>query len=92
MTGEQIAAWHAVLDTFDGLLDGTLLMPHWRLKQGVNLRRVFEEPRPFDFILWITGPAALPYVENGRVLTSREWKDITTAFEGSFGGYAIWFN
>lgn len=92
VTASQIQAWHAVLDTFDGLLDGTLLMPHWRLKQGVNLRRVFEEPRPFDLILWITGPAALPYVENGRVLTSREWRDITSAFEGSFGSYAIWFN
>ena len=92
VTTEQIAAWHAVLDTFDGLLDGTLLMPHWRLKQGVNLRRVFEEPRPFDLILWITGPAALPYVENGRVLTSKEWRDMTAAFEGSFGSYAIWFN
>jgi hypothetical protein len=92
VTADQIQAWHAALDTFDDLLDGTLLLPHWRLKQGINLRRVFEEPQPFDLILWITGPAALPYVENGQVLTSREWRDITSAFEGSFGSYAIWFN
>jgi hypothetical protein len=92
VTANQIAAWHAVLDTFDGLLDGKLLMPHWRLKQGVNLRRVFTEPRPFDLVLWITGPAALPYVEDGRILTSEEWGDLTSAFEGSFGSYAVWFN
>jgi hypothetical protein len=92
VTAEQIAAWYRVLDEFDALLDGKKLMPHWRMKQGVNLRKVFEEPRPFDFILWITGPGALPYVEDGPVLTSAEWRDVIRAFDGQFGSYAIWFN
>ena len=92
VTAEQIAAWHKVLDEFDALLDGTKLMPHWRMKQGINIRRVFEEPQPFDLVLWITGPAALPYLEDGPVLTGEEWDRITSAFEGSFGSYAIWFN
>ena len=92
VTGGQIAAWYNVLDTFEALLDGKKLMPHWRMKQGVNIRRVFDEPQPFDFVLWITGPAALPYVEDGPMLTSEEWERITEAFEGSFGSYAIWFN
>lgn len=92
VSANQIAAWHGVLDTFDALLDGKLLLPHWRLKQGINLRRVFDEPRPFDLVLWLTGPAALPYTEDGRMLTSEEWRNLTRAFEGSFGSYAIWFN
>ncbi len=92
VNAEQIAAWEKVLDEFDALLDGRKLMPHWRMKQGINLRKVFEDPRPFDFVLWITGPAALPYVEDGPVLTSEEWRGIIRAFEGSFGSYAIWFN
>lgn len=92
ITAAQITAWYKVLDTYEALLDGKLLMPHWRMKQGVNLRRVFEEPQPFDLVLWITGPAALPYVEDGPMLTSEQWDAITSAFEDNFGSYAIWFN
>lgn len=92
VTAVQIAAWHDVLGEVEALLDGSKLMPHWRFDKGVNLRRVFEEPRPFDLILWITGPSAFPYLEDGEVLTSERWEEITDAFEGSFGSYAIWFN
>ena len=60
--------------------------------KGINLRRVFEEPQPFDLVLWITGPAALPYLEDGPMTSTDEWNRITAAFEGSFGSYAIWFN
>jgi hypothetical protein len=92
VTADQIEAWHSVLDKFDALLDGKVLMPHWRLNKGINMRRVFDEPQPFDLVLWITGPAALPYLEDGPVLTSDEWAKITAAFRNNFGSYAIWFN
>lgn len=92
VTAEQIAAWAAVLDRVDALLDGNVLMPHWRFTRGIDLKRVFTEPRPFDLVLWITGPAALPYLADGPVLTGGEWNDLTRAFRGSFGSYAIWFN
>ena len=92
VTAQQIAAWAAVLDRVDALLDGKVLLPHWRFERGINLKRVFAEPQPFDLVLWITGPAALPYLEDGPMLTSKEWSDLTDAFEGSFGSYAIWFN
>lgn len=92
MTAEQVEAWHLVLDEVDALLDGRTLLPHWRFDTGINLKRAFEEPSDFDLVLWITGPAALPYLEDGDVLTSRKWAEITSAFRGSFGSYAIWFN
>lgn len=92
VAADQVAAWHDVLDEVDAVLDGKKLLPHWRFDRGINLRRVFDEPRPFDFVLWITGPAALPYLEDGPVVTSEEWNDITSAFEDNFGSYAIWFN
>jgi hypothetical protein len=92
VTAEQVAAWHDVLDEVDALLDGKKLLPHWRFDKGINLRRVFEEPQPFDLVLWITGPAALPYLENGAILSGEEWARITNAFEDNFGSYAIWFN
>ena len=92
ISATQLAAWQGVLDEVDLLLDGKKLLPHWRLTKGINLRRVFEEPQPFDLVLWITGPAALPYLEDGPMTGTDEWNRITAAFEGSFGSYAIWFN
>lgn len=89
---ERIAAWHEVLIEAEAILDGEKLIPHWRFEQGVNLRRIFEEPRPFDLVLWITGLAALPYLEDGPVTTPDDWDRLTRAFEGNFGLFAIWVN
>jgi hypothetical protein len=92
VTGERIAAWRAVLDKVDLMLDGKELVPHWRFRQGFNLAKVFDEPRPFDLVLWITGPAALPYLEDGPIGTSKDWNGLADVFEGSFGIYMAWFN
>lgn len=89
---DQVKNWLLILDEFDLILDGEKLLPHWRFAQGVNLRRVFEEPRAFDLVLWATGSAALPYLEDGPVATEAEWRDLTRAFGPNFGGYAAWFN
>lgn len=88
----RIAAWRAVLDEAEAVLDGEKLVPHWRFNQGFNLSRVFEEPRDFDLVLWLTGPAALPYLEEGPMTTSEDWDAMVDAFGGSFGVSAIWYN
>ena len=92
VTTERIAAWYDVLDEAEALLDGEKLIPHWRFTQGFNLRRVFEEPQSFDLVLWITGPAALPYLEDGPVTTPEEWERLTRAFGENFGLFAVWVN
>ena len=89
---KRIGAWRAVLDEADAILDGRKLVPHWRLRQGINIRRVFEEPQPLDVVLWITGPAAVPYLEDGPIATNEEWNRITDSFGGGFGVFAVWFN
>jgi hypothetical protein len=89
---ERIAAWYQVLDEAEAVLDGEKHVPHWRFQQGVNLRRVFEEPQPFDLVLWLTGPAALPYLEDGPVTTPEDWARMTEAFGGRFGLFALWVN
>jgi hypothetical protein len=81
-----------VLDEADAILDGKKLVPHWRLRQGIDICRVFEEPQAFDLVLWITGPAAVPYLEDGPVLSAEEWNRITESFGGRFGVFAVWFN
>ena len=88
----RIDAWRAVLDEAEAVIDGKKLVPHWRFDKGFNLARVFDEPQAFDLVLWLTGPAALPYLEDGPVATSDEWNAMLGAFGGSFGVSAIWFN
>ena len=89
---QQLDAWLRALDEFDALLDGRKLLPHWRFVEGVNFKRVFFEPRPFDLVLWATGQAAAPYLEAGPLLSSTEWAEWQRVFDGNFPGYAFWFN
>ena len=89
---DVVDEWLAALDDFDAVLDGKLLIPYWRFDQGVNLRKVFFEPRAFDLVLWITGHAAAPYVEAGPVMSGEVWDKRQHIFGGNFPGYAVWFN
>jgi hypothetical protein len=93
VTDERIAAWRRGLDALESLLEGRSLLGHWRLDGGIDLRRVFEEPRTFDLVLWMTGHAALPYLrDGGRPVSSATWQELQRAFGGSFLGFAAWFN
>ncbi|MFT3986208.1 hypothetical protein [Aestuariivirga sp.] len=92
VTQETVTAWMAFLNSFDGMLQGKVLLPHWRFEKGINLRRVFLEPQTFDPILWAQGYAAIPYLETGPIASSSDWNRIMGLFEGNFFGYAAWFN
>lgn len=92
VTPERIQAWLGILSQFEAALDGKLLVPHWRFDKGINLARVFDNPRPFDLVLWITGPAAVPYLQDGPAMDNGEWSQIMSVFEGNFASYALYFN
>jgi hypothetical protein len=92
VTPERVSAWLKVLDDADAILEGRKLVPHWRFVKGINLKRVFTEPQAFDLILWITGPGARPYLENGEMISAESWQAIDRAFGGNFASYAFWFN
>lgn len=92
VTQATVDGWMIFLGEFDALLQGKKLIPHWRLDKGINIRRVFLEPRPFDPILWAQGSAALPYLEDGPMTDAQIWERIMMMFEGNFLGYAVWFN
>jgi hypothetical protein len=89
---EQIDGWLMVMGEFEAALDGRKLAPHWRYASGFDLSRVFAEPRPFDLVLWLTGPAALPYLKDGPSFSQEDWRRWQTIFRGNFFGYALWFN
>lgn len=95
VTAEMVAAWLEFIDEAEKLLTGELLVPFWAVSdpiQGVNLQRVFLEPREFDGILWFAGTGALPYVEEGRLSEPATWERFQRVFGGEFIGFAIWFN
>lgn len=95
ITDEMVRGWtQTFLDEADDLLAGSKLVPFWRDAggKGVNLRRVFTEPRELDLVLWVQGTAAAPYLEAGEVTTPAVWQRLQRIFQGEFLGFALWFN
>lgn len=91
---EQVTAWLATLTMAEDLLEGRVLLPHFRIAgKGINMKRFFDEPKPFDLVLSITGPGIAPYLESGKILTSDDFDQIQREFGGAgFLTFALWFN
>lgn len=91
---EMVTSWLELMDELDAILAGERLVPYWRVSdgRGVNVRRVFLEPRAFDLILWIQGAAVQPYLEEGPLTRGDDWDRIRRAFGGRFASFAFWFN
>ena len=96
VTQEKIDAWLKALDETDAILAGKKLLPFWRggsdEHRGINLRRVFTEPTPFDLVPWVQGTAAVPYLEKGAGTDPKFWENIGSTFGGNALGFAFYFN
>lgn len=79
--------WLSVLNDAEALLNGDKLAPYWRQEgaAGVNIAKVFTDPRPADLAGWLQGWAAAPYLESGAVVSAQNW----SAFEQLVGGEAM---
>jgi hypothetical protein len=96
---EMVDTWLATLDELEQVLQGKRLVPFWRGQEngerGVNVRKIFTEPRTIDPILWVQGTAATPYLEKGeltRFADPRMLGQINDTFGGAnFFGFALWF-
>lgn len=88
------AQWLAVLADAERLLQGELLLPYWRLSEGagLNLRRMFEDPRPVDLFAWVQGIGALPYAEAGTRIDSQSWRAFDRMMQGRGMLFAVFFN
>ena len=88
VTEEMLATWLEVLNETELVLKGKKLLPFWRgesIERGVNLRRVFTEPRAIDPFLWLQGTAATPYLEKGEI-TSFATPEMLGRINGTFRG------
>jgi hypothetical protein len=83
------AAWLVMLSDFEAVMKGEKLVPYWRVggSAGINVGRMFTDPRPIDIAGWIQGWGALPYLEKGT-LVSPESAD---AFDALTAGRAMLF-
>ncbi len=81
------AHWMAVLDDAEALLKGEKLAPWWRVNgaAGIDIGRLFLDPRPVDLPGWIQGAAVTPYLRKGTLVDAENW----AAFENLVGGQAM---
>ena len=96
VTEQMVVAWAGIMTESEKILSGELLIPFWRGsesdRRGINLRKVFLQPRQFDLVLWVQGSAAAPYLEEGKLSKGRTWRDLRGEFGSHFPGFALWFN
>ncbi|QDT17002.1 tetratricopeptide repeat protein [Alienimonas californiensis] len=100
MSQERVDGWREFLAEAEDLLNGEKLVPFWRTQpagladapNGVNLRRVFEEPRRFDLVEWVQGPGAAPFLERGELTSPAVWNRLQRLFNGNFFGFAVLIN
>ncbi len=94
ITKDMIDSWLVFVGETENLLAGKVLAPFWRGDddRGINLQRVFTEPRTVDAVLWIQGTAAAPYLESGKLTDAGVWGQLLRVFGGQFFSFAAWFN
>ena len=92
VTEEIVAAWRETLDVAEQILEGELLVPHWRFQRGSNLRTYFETATRTDLVMLLTGYGALPYIEDGPVANADSFAAANRVFGNDILGYVFWFN
>lgn len=106
MTQQIVSGWKDVLDEFELILQGKKLLPFWRgipggrltgqlqfnRKLGINVRRIFTEPRRFDLALWAHGSGLQAFLEEGETTSPDDWRKFNQAFGGRFWNFAFWIN
>ncbi|WP_425052982.1 hypothetical protein [Psychromarinibacter sp. S121] len=88
------ARWLAVLDDAEKMLNGELLIPYWRLRQGagLNLKTMFEDPVPVDIAEWVHGVGLMRYAEEGPRLSRDNWLDFSRLARGDTVMFVVFLN
>ncbi|HMO08831.1 MAG TPA: hypothetical protein PKD10_14475 [Paracoccaceae bacterium] len=88
------ARWQAVLADAEALLEGRLLMPHWRMgaEAGIDLRLMFENPPRWDIVAMVQGEGLLPYARKGPRVTAESWQDFEALVRGDAVLFAVLLN
>lgn len=87
-------AWQAVLQDASKVLEGELLIPHWRIGDGagVNLNAWLQDPAPLDIIGVIGGSDLAPYMQAGPLVTTTAMDEFDRVTGGNFALFAFTLN
>ncbi len=69
-----------------------MLIPHWRFKQGFDLKAYFETAGETDLVMILTGYGALPFLRDGPIADAESFAAANRVFGENILGYAFWFN
>lgn len=61
-------------------------------KLGINLRKVFTQPKRFDLVLWMQGTGVSPFLEEGKTIDLQAWQDLSGSFGGRLPFFSFWIN
>ncbi|MFO0940494.1 MAG: hypothetical protein U0930_06975 [Pirellulales bacterium] len=102
---EMQMGWSLFLDEMEAILQGKKLAPFWRgvpfqpnaalpvnREYGINVRKIFTEPKRFDLVLAIQGTGIQPFLEKGKITSDDTWNNIGRAFRGNFMFFMFWAN
>jgi hypothetical protein len=94
VTDALVADWMHFLDGFEAVLEGRLLLPHWRFDtdRGLNVRRLMEEAKRIDLLMIVLGPGVLPFIEYGPVASGSTADTALDLLSDGMLGYFLWFN
>ncbi len=92
VTQQTIDSWLQAVKASEKVLKGEVLIPHMVFEGGINMKSFFETADTFDLVLFITGPNAVEYVEQGPVWNGDFMRTISRPLNRNFGAFAIWFN
>lgn len=86
--------WLGVLADGEALLQGRLLVPYWRGPdgQGINIGRMFDEPAAMSVTGWLQGWAAVPYLEQGPVVSDTSLRRFEALMGGDAGLMMVFLN
>ncbi len=87
-------AWQAILADAEAILNGDLLITHWRVSPGagINVKAMFMDPPPVDIVTWIQGSGLLPYMEQGPIATTESMRAFNRLVSGNSIGFSFMLN
>ncbi len=87
-------AWQAVLQDASRVIEGDLLIPHWRAGDavGVNINAWLENPTALDVVGVIAGTSLAPYMQAGPLVDADALDEFSRVTGGNFALFAFTLN
>ncbi len=89
---ELIPFWRGYADGNAWVLFNNSSNTKFHPELGINLRKVFTDPKRFDLVLWLQGTGVAPFLEKGKTIDLQAWQDLSQSFGGRLPFFSFWIN